>query len=168
MARKCFYSFHYLKDNWRVSQIRNIGAVEGNKPAKDNDWETITKGGDKKIKEWIDKQMQGRTCTVILAGSSTADRKWINYEIEKSWNDGKGVVVIHIYNLKDSESKQNSKGSNPLYYVTVNANGEKKKLSTIAKAYDSNKTDSKKVYDYIKDNIEDWIEEAIKIRKSYK
>ncbi|MEW8354447.1 MAG: TIR domain-containing protein [Candidatus Thiodiazotropha sp.] len=25
MARKCFYSFHYNPDNWRVSTVRNIG-----------------------------------------------------------------------------------------------------------------------------------------------
>lgn len=24
-----FYSFHYAPDNWRASQVRNIGAVEG-------------------------------------------------------------------------------------------------------------------------------------------
>ena len=58
MARKCFYSFHYKKDNWRVSQVRNIGAVEGSKTVKDNNWEKVTKGGDKKIKEWIDEQMK--------------------------------------------------------------------------------------------------------------
>jgi hypothetical protein len=165
MARKCFYSFHYKKDNWRVSQVRNIGVVEGNKPATDNDWESITKGGEKKIKEWIDNQMKGRTCTVVLAGSQTADRKWVNYEIKKSWEDGKGVLVVFIHNLKDSSGHQSSKGSNPLYYVKVKINNEEKRLSTIAQAYDPDKTDSKKEYEYIQDNIEDWIEEAIKIRK---
>lgn len=35
MARRVFYSFHYVPDNWRVSQVRNIGAIEDNKPAKD-------------------------------------------------------------------------------------------------------------------------------------
>ena len=38
MARKAFYSFHYKNDNWRASTVRNIGSVEGNKPASDNDW----------------------------------------------------------------------------------------------------------------------------------
>ena len=33
------------------------------------------------IKEWIADQMKGRTCTVILAGANTANRKWINHEI---------------------------------------------------------------------------------------
>ena len=65
MARKCFFSFHYVPDNWRASTIRQIGAIEGNQPALDNDWETVTKGGDAAIQKWIDSQMEGRTCAVI-------------------------------------------------------------------------------------------------------
>ena len=163
MARKCFFSFHYKPDNWRVSKIRNIGAVEGNKPASDNDWETITGGGDERIREWIAEQMKGRTCTVILAGSNTANRKWINHEIVESWNKGMGVLVIYIHNITDQNEKQCSKGANPLDYITHRPT--KKRLSTIAKAYDPPRTTSKGVYNYIADNIEDWIEEAIQIRK---
>ena len=44
MARRVFYSFHYEPDNARAAQVRNMGVVEGNKPASDHDWETITKG----------------------------------------------------------------------------------------------------------------------------
>jgi hypothetical protein len=43
MARRIFYSFHYKLDVMRVSQVRNIGTLEGNKPATDNDWETVRK-----------------------------------------------------------------------------------------------------------------------------
>lgn len=164
MARKCFYSFHYVPDNWRVSKIRNIGAVEGNKPASDNDWETVTGGGDKKIKDWIAGQMKWRTCTVILIGSNTADRKWINHEIKESWNKGMGVLAIHIHNITDSNDNQSSKGSNPLYYVTHEPT--KKRLSTIAKTYDPPRTTSTEVYGYISDHIEDWIDEAIRIRNA--
>ena len=163
MARKCFFSFHYKPDNWRVSQVRNIGAVEGNQPAKDNDWETVVGGGDSQIKKWIADQMKGRTCTVILAGSNTANRKWINHEIVESWNRGMGVLVIHIHKLKNAAGSQSSKGANPLYYVTHGPT--KKRLSTIAKSYNPPYETSKKVYDYIADNIDEWIEEAIKIRK---
>ena len=38
MARKAFFSFHYKPDNWRASQVRNIGTVEGNNAVSDNDW----------------------------------------------------------------------------------------------------------------------------------
>jgi hypothetical protein len=39
--------------------VRNISAVEGNPLAKDNDWKTVIKGGDKAIEKWIDEQMAG-------------------------------------------------------------------------------------------------------------
>ena len=164
MARKVFFSFHYKPDSWRVSQVRNIGAIEGNKPAKDNDWETVVGNGDSAIKKWIADQMVGRTCTVILAGKDTANRNWINHEIVESWNKGLGVVVIHIHNLKNASGETTTKGNNPLDYVTHGPT--KKKLSEIAKAYDPPYKISTNVYDHISENIDSWIEEAIKIRKA--
>ena len=53
-TRKVFYSFHYVPDAWRASQVRNMGVMEGNQPASDNDWESIKKKGDAAIKSWID------------------------------------------------------------------------------------------------------------------
>jgi hypothetical protein len=50
MARKVFYRFHYVPDNWRAAQVRNAGVVEGNVPVSDNDWEKITRGGEDAIK----------------------------------------------------------------------------------------------------------------------
>ena len=86
--------YNYNPDNWRASQVRNIGAIVGNRSASDNDWETIKKGGDSAIINWIVKQMNLRTCTIVLVGTKTYDQKWINYEIVKSWNDGKGHTVL--------------------------------------------------------------------------
>lgn len=163
MARRVFYSFHYIPDAWRTSQVRNIGKIEGNKSASDNDWETVKKGGDKAIQKWIDDQLDGRSCTIVLIGANTAGRKWINYEIEKSWKDGKGILGIYIHNLKNEESKQSVKGSNPFNGYKI---GEES-MSSIVKAYDPPKTDSKEVYAYISDHIEEWIEKAIEIRNNY-
>jgi len=166
MARRCFYSFHYKPDNWRASKVRNIGVVEGNSPASDNDWETVTGGGDEKIKKWISEQMSGRTCTIILAGSNTANRKWINHEIVESWNRGMGVLVIYIHNITDRNDNQTTKGENPLAYITHGPT--RLKLSEIAKAYDPPRSTSPGVYSYISENIESWIETAIDIRKRNK
>lgn len=166
MARKAFYSFHYVPDNWRASQVRNMGVVEGNQPASDNDWEEVKGGGEDAIRKWIDGQLEGRTCVVVLIGAKTAGRKWITYEISKGWNDGKGVVGIHIHNLKDSAGDQSSKGENPLDHVTFTKGGAK--LSTVAKTYDPPYSTSTNVYSYIKENLSAWIEEAIKIRVEHK
>ena len=162
MAKQAFYSFHYQPDNWRASQIRNIGTIEGNKPAPDNDWETITKGGDAAIQKWIHDQMKYRSCTIVLVGTNTAGRKWINYEIEKSWKDKKGVLGINVHNIKDSNSNQSLQGSNPF---NLNVNGLY--LSTAVKLYNPPYTDSKEVYNYISDNISGWLDDAITIRGKY-
>jgi hypothetical protein len=77
-----------------------MGVIEGNQPVSDNDWEQIKKGGDVAIKKWINEQLNGRSCTIVLIGTNTAERKWIKYEIEKTWNDGKGLLGIYIHNLK--------------------------------------------------------------------
>jgi len=164
VARRVFYSFHYKPDCWRVSQVRNIGTVEDNKPASDNDWETVTKGGDDQIKKWIADQMNGRSCTVLLIGKDTAGRKWINHEIIKTWDDKKGILGIYIHNLKNSAGEQSSKGSNPFDYITIG--GTNNKLSSVVKVYDPPYSNSKDVYDYISKNIESWIDEAIKIRNN--
>jgi len=165
MARRAFYSFHYKPDCMRASLVREMGVIEGNAPVTDNDWETITGGGDAAIKKWITEQLEGKSCTIVLIGSNTANRKWINHEIVESWNGGKGVLGVYIHNLKSTDGKQSYKGQNPFDYVTLGTNG--KKLSAVVMAYDAPYSESKDVYAHIKANLADWIEKAIAIRAEH-
>jgi antiphage defense system Thoeris ThsB-like protein len=166
MARCVFYSFHYKPDCTRAAKVRNMGVVEGNKPASDNDWEEIKKGGDAAIQKWIDDQLKGKSCNVVLIGESTAGRKWISYEIKSAWNNKKGLVGVHIHRLKDLDGNQASKGRNLFEDFTI---GEKKMaMSSVVKTYNPPYSDSKDVYNYISENLADWIEEAIEIRDNYK
>ncbi len=165
MARKAFFSFHYDPDSWRASQVRNFGVVEGNVPVSDNDWETITRGGEKAIQRWIDDQLEGKSCTIVLIGTDTAGRKWIDYEIKKSWNDGKGLLGIHIHRLKDRKGLQSLKGSNPFAHFTMERDNAR--LSSIVPTYDPPYTTSTDVYSYIKQNLEGWVSHAIAVRQNY-
>jgi len=160
---KVFYSFHFDNDHWRTGQVRNIGTIEGSKPAHDNDWEAIKRGGDAAIQRWIDEQLKYRQCTIVLIGSETHGRKWINYEIKKSWDDGKGLLGIHIHGLKDRFGYQASKGRNPFEYFNVGGMS----MSQIVPVYDPPSWDSKGVYGHIADNIGNWVDHAIRVRNSY-
>lgn len=164
MAKQVFYSFHYLPDHWRVATVRNIGAIEENRPASDNDWESITNQGEEAIKRWIKEQMRYRSCTVVLVGTNTAGRKWINHEIIESWNSGMGVVGIRIHGLKNSNMLTSQPGDNPFDYVTL---GETKLLSSIVKCYNPAGTNSKERYDWIAKHLENAIAEAIRIRNQH-
>ena len=179
MKRQVFFSFHYANDNWRVQQIRNMGVIEGNASISPNDWEEVKRKGDENIKRWINSTMNYRSCVIVLAGRYTANRKWINYEIEHAWKEGKGIVVIYIDRLKDSAGNQDIKGENPLQYFCIDktfnyiihnkvpADNNEINLSKVCKAYDSPYTTSEYTYNYIKENIDSWCEEAIKIRNRY-
>ena len=164
MARRCFYSFHYQPDNARVAQVRNIGVIDGSASASDNDWETVTRGGEPEIQRWINNQLEGRTATIVLVGTNTANRKWINYEIVKSWDRGMGVVGIHIHGLKNLDGVTSSMGQNPFDHIGYANTG--RKLSSIAKCYNPAGGTSKECYRWIADNLSAAVEEAIRIRQA--
>lgn len=165
MARRCFYSFHYIPDCTRAAQVRQMGSIEGNAPARDNDWEEVVGGGSTAIEQWIDNQMYGRTCAIVLVGQDTANRKWINHEIVKAWDRGMGVVGVRIHGLKNLQGNTSAAGANPFDFIGYNSTG--RKLSSIVKCYDPPGFDSKARYGWIAANLADMVEEAIEIRNRY-
>jgi len=153
MTRKVFYSFHFDNDNWRAGQVRNIGTVEGDKPVNGNKWEDVKNKSESTIKSWIDDNLKDKSCLVVLIGEKTSERKWVNYEINRAWELGKAVCGIYIHKLEDVFGRQSPKGENPLAgYMPI---------------FESSYSSSKYVYDDIKSNIADLVEEAIKIRNKY-
>jgi len=166
MSRNVFFSFHFDNDFWRTQQVRNIGALEGQVVCTPNAWEEVKKKGDTAIESWIDDNLKGKSCVVVLVGSQTANRPWVITEIIKGWNSGKGIVGIRINDLLNHEKKPSTAGANPFDHVTL------KQGTSLLSEYARLKTpaggDSKAVYASIQNNIEAWIEEAIQIRKDYK
>lgn len=160
MKRKIFYSFHYDNDVFRVQLIRNIGALEGNEPVTPNKWEEIKRGGDVAIKKWIDENLRGKSCLVVLVGTKTAERKWVDYEIKHAWANGLGVLGIYIHNLKDPRYGTCSCGKNPFSHFNI----DNIRMDTIVKCHNPNPDDA---YKDIAANLETWVEEAILIRQKW-
>jgi hypothetical protein len=166
MARNVFFSFHFNNDFWRTQQVRNIGALDGQKLYTANEWEEVKKKGDAAIEKWIDESLVGKSCVVVLVGSETASRPWVIKEIIKGWNAGKGVLAIRINRLLDNQQKPSTAGVNPFDSVFLKSGTVA--LSNYAKLVTPTGADSKEVYASIQTNIESWIEQAIKIRNDYK
>lgn len=155
--RRVFFSFHYDRDNWRTSQVRNIGAIQGSKPVDANAWEEVKRRGDFAIREWIDARIDRGSCVIVLVGSETADREWVRYEIERAWTEGKGLLGIYIHNLRDMDGKQSRKGRNPF---EIDVDGVR--LSDHVKVHDPRTRDSQRAYGHIAEHIEGWVEEAVR------
>jgi hypothetical protein len=160
--RKVFFSFHYQVDAWRVQQVLKMGKLEGQPILTPNQWEAVKRGGRPAIVRWIAGQMRGKSCLVVLIGPRTARRPWVDYEIEKAWTDGRGVVGVYIHSLKNSRRQQALKGANPFDHLYLDS----KKFSSIVKAYNPPR-DSKAAYTHIESNLANWVDEAIRIRKRH-
>lgn len=160
MAKKpVFYSFHFDNDVMRVQQIQNIGALDGNSPASPNEWERLKRTGNTAVKNWIDNNMRYKRCLLVLIGSQTANRPWVKYEIEKAWNDGKGVLGIYIHNLRCPRTGTCLKGANPFDQFTLSGGS---RLSSVVSCYDPSPFAA---YRDISANIETWIDSAIAQRR---
>lgn len=163
MARRVFHSFDFKADSQRVAKIKNIGVVEGQPLLSSNEWEEVEAGGPTAVQAWIDEQMRGKSCVVVLIGSATAGREWVNYEIQKGWKDGKGVVGVYIHNISDLAGMTTSKGRNPFDDFTIDGTI----MSSVVEAYAPPRGTSQIVYNHIRANLEEWVEEAIAIRASH-
>ena len=115
MARRVFFSFDY-KHVWKVNQIRSMPNVIGTAAAGFQDaslWEQAKKKGEKSIKKMIDDALQNTSVTVVCVTYGIANRKYINYEIDKSLEKGNGLVAVQIHHLKDSSGNTGSPGAIP-------------------------------------------------------
>ena len=159
MARRVFFSFHFDRDILRVGQIRNSGIVlaPGDTSSGFTDsasWESVKKQGDAAVKRWIDNELNGTSVTVVLIGSETANRDWINYEIIESVKRKNGLLGVYIHNVKDLNLRTDVQGANPFDYIKWN-NGQGAPLSGTYPTYDW-------VLNSGRQNLSTWVEQAAK------
>lgn len=159
MARRVFFAFHYERDIWRASQVRNSWVT---KPDRETagfwdaaSWEEVKKKGEEAVKKWIDKELEGTSVTAVLIGAETNDRKYVDYEIEQSRKKGNGLLGIYIHNIKDNKGNTDVKGKNPFDYWHTTVDGQEKYFSSIYFTYDWVNDDGYK-------NLGDWVEKAAK------
>ena len=157
MARRVFFSFHYENDINRSMTVRNSWVTQGKEASGFVDkaeFEQIKRQGEAAVHRWIDQQLEGTSVTVVLIGSETLDRPFIQYEIYKSLNRGNAVIGVFIHNIRDMRTKSISIKGNP---------------HTIIGQYDDNTPAyfdgiCNEMYDYVSQNgysnLGTWIEKA--------
>ncbi len=104
MARRVFFSFKYKDDVSRAMVVRNSWITQGKEAAGFIDaanFEALKRQGYNAIKNWIDKQLDGTSVTVVLVGEKTCSSRWVKYEIDKSKEIGNGLLGIDISKIRD-------------------------------------------------------------------
>jgi hypothetical protein len=159
MAKTVFFSFHYDRDSWRVQQIINIGALEGQPILNAQKWEEVKRQGEAAIKKWIKDQMAYKAAAVVLVGAQTATRPWVRYEIAYAWDNRKPLVGIRIHGLADRSGRTDSAGSNPFMQVTLQGGGT---VGDYVPLYSPRGLDSQAFYADISNYLTSWVNGAYK------
>lgn len=160
MTRKIFFSFHYERDSWRAGQVRNSDMIPNEDELGFIDaaaWEEIERQGYEAIKRWILDQLNGTSVTVVLIGSETSQRPWVDFEIRESWKRGNVIIGLYIHNVKDQHSKTDTQGANPFDNIYL-VNGQS--ISSVCKTYDWVLNDGR-------NNLGTWADQAVKDRENY-
>ena len=134
MARRVFFSFNYDDvADFKVNVVRNSRALKNPKYKSTfidkSLWEEARRKNPSALKWLMDTNLNGTSVTVILIGNNTANRRWVNYEIVKSFVEGKGIMSIHLNRIRSkSTSKISMKGINPLSRIKVRIEKDCSKL----------------------------------------
>ncbi len=120
MARSLYFAFDYEDvKTFRANVVRKSGGFRNSKKFKDSSiWEEAKEKSPTKIKALIDNSLQGTSVTCVLVGSGTYSRRYVRYEIVKSFVEKKGLVGVRINWIKGKDG--NTKfwpGENPFEYL---------------------------------------------------
>ncbi len=124
MAKRVFFSFHYQDViDFRANVVRNHWRLKPNRQDAGffdaSLWETTQKQGTMAIKRLINSGLEKTSVTCILIGSQTYSRKWVRYEIMKSFRRSNDMICVHINSVKDKFGNTKQKGYNPLSFLGV-------------------------------------------------
>lgn len=156
MVRRTFFSFHYDRDIWRSSIVRNSWITQDREAAGFWDaslWEDTKMKGDEALKKLIQQGLKNTSVTVVLIGNETVERRWVKYEIKESYIKGNGLLGVYIHNIRDSNSDRDNKGRNPFDYIYIGEGATKTYFSRFYPTYDYINNDGY-------NNLGNWIEEA--------
>jgi hypothetical protein len=132
MARSVFFSFHYEDvSSFRANVVRNSWLTMRDRSAHFIDksmWEEAEKKGANALKQLIETGLKGTSVTVVLVGTDTYSRRWVKYEIIKSFVEGKGILPVYINRIPSRNEGICSKGTNPLERIRVSVDENCKKL----------------------------------------
>ena len=127
--RKIFPSYDWDEDVWRVNQIVNLPFIVGAELAgfvKNVPNEEVRKS-DAAVQRWIDENMEGCSCLVLLIGEKTYLSRWVKYELERATQKRMGRLNVYLEGMPDRYGIPSKRGKDPYahhgMYVPVDTPG---------------------------------------------
>lgn len=118
MAKRVYFGFDYEDvKTFRANVVRNHDLlkreVEGVGFYDASIWEDAELHGADAVKRLINRNLENTSSTCILIGSRTWQRRWVRYEIMKSYDRGNTLLGVHINGITDKNQQRFVQGKNP-------------------------------------------------------
>ncbi len=120
MARRTFFSFHYKPDVTRAWVVRNSWVTKVAQGDREDAgffdssvFEASQRESDDSLKRFLREGLSNTTVTCVLVGAETCLRRWVRYEIFRSFIRGNGLLAVRIHTIGSLHSPATPSGSNP-------------------------------------------------------
>src|SRR5712672_200362 len=120
MTRRTFFSFHYKPDVTRAWVVRNSWVTKVAQGEREDAgffdssvFEAAQRQSDDSLKRFLREGLNGTSVTCVLVGAETCLRRWVRYEIFRSFMCGNGLLAIRIHSIADPSAGACGAGSNP-------------------------------------------------------
>ena len=111
MSKRVYFAFHYQDVcDFRANVVRNHWMTKPHREAAGffdaSLWEDAKKHGDIAIKRLINSGIEGTSTTCVLIGSHTFNRRWVSYEIMRSFKRGNSILPFTSTRLPGRTGKR--------------------------------------------------------------
>jgi hypothetical protein len=120
MARRTFFSFHYKPDVNRAWVARNSWVTKVALGQRDDAgffdssvFEAKQRESDDALKVFLRQGLDNTTVTCVLVGQQTALRRWVRYEIFRSFMRGNGLLAVRINTIASFNNPATAAGPDP-------------------------------------------------------
>lgn len=130
MARRTFFSFHYTLDVSRAWVVRNSWVTKVAQGERQDAgffdssvFEASKRESDDALKRFLRDGLTNSTVTCVLVGTETCLRRWVRYEILRSFIRGNGLLAVRIHTIGSLHSPATASGSSPFDCLAFNVDG---------------------------------------------
>lgn len=132
MARRTFFSFHYKPDVTRAWIVRNSWVTKVAQGEREDAgffdssvFEAKERESDDVLKRFLREGLSNTTVTCVLVGKETVLRRWVRYEIFRSFMRGNGLLAIRIHSISNLKGHITERGSNPFDSMAFWVDGDR-------------------------------------------
>jgi hypothetical protein len=131
VARRTFFSFHYQADVTRAWVVRNSWVTKVGQGEREDAgffdssvFEATQRVSDEALKRFLREGLNNTTVTCVLVGSQTTLRRWVRYEIFRSFIRGNGLFAVRIHSIAGFNRMPSVIGPNPFDDVAFAVDGD--------------------------------------------